>query len=96
MIMTPTTSMTMTPMTTTTTITITMMMMMMTKTIATRIKALAVNHDASPLGWSQIWSQRFSDAANHSRISTSDALPSLPWAQGVTRDVIRLHCRIDT
>jgi hypothetical protein len=38
----------MTPMTTTTTIT--MMMIMMAKTIATSIKALAVNHYGSPLG----------------------------------------------
>jgi hypothetical protein len=43
---------------------------------------IAAAFHASPLGWSQIWSQRFSDAANHSRISTSKALPSLPWAQG--------------
>ncbi len=48
-----------------------------------RLRLIAINHDASPLGWSQNWSQRFSDAANHSRISTSKALQSLPWAQEV-------------
>jgi hypothetical protein len=74
MIMSPT--MSMTPMTTTT------MMMLTAKTIATSIKAFAVNHDASPLGWSQIWSHLLATAANHSRIGTSKAPRGLPWAQG--------------
>jgi hypothetical protein len=81
MIMIPTTSMTMTPMSTTTTTTTTMVMMMMT--IATSIKALAVSHDASPLGWSQNWSHPFASVVNHSETSTSEALLGLLWAQGV-------------
>ena len=52
-------------------------------TIKRFLPSLAVSNDVSPLGWSQNWSQRFSNAANHSEISTSEALPSLPWAQGV-------------
>ena len=43
---------------------------------------VAQRHDASPLGWSQIWSHLLANAANHSGISTFRALPSLPWAQG--------------
>ena len=48
-----------------------------------RTPLVAQRHNVSPLGWSQIWSQRFSDAANHWEIRASEALPSLPWAQGV-------------
>ena len=44
---------------------------------------LAFGNDASPLGWSQIWSHSFSNAANHSGNSTFRALLGLPWAQGV-------------
>ena len=44
---------------------------------------VALRHDASPLGWSQIWSHLLANAANHSRISTSKAIRRLPWAQGV-------------
>ena len=75
--------MSMTPMTTTT------MMMMTAKTIATSIKAFAVNHDASPRGWSQNWSHLLATAANHSGISTSKALRGLPWAQGVAPEARR-------
>ncbi len=44
--------------------------------------SLAVSNNASPFGWSQIWSHLLESAANRSEISTSEALPSLPWAQG--------------
>jgi hypothetical protein len=47
------------------------------------LPSLAVSTDASPLGWSQIWSHLRAGAANHSRIRPSKALQSLPWAQGV-------------
>jgi hypothetical protein len=47
------------------------------------LPSLAVSTDASPHGWSQIWSHLPANAANHSRISTSHALRGLPWAQGV-------------
>ena len=47
------------------------------------LPSLAVSSDASPHGWSQIWSHLLANAANHSRISTSKALRGLPWAQGV-------------
>ena len=43
---------------------------------------LAVSNDASPIGWSQIWSHLLLNAANHSRISPSKAILGLPWAQG--------------
>jgi hypothetical protein len=42
-----------------------------------------VSHDALPHRWAQNWAHPFSDAANHSRISTFRGRPSLPWAQGV-------------
>ena len=45
--------------------------------------SLAVKNSASPRGWSQKWAHELSTAANCSEISTSNALPSLPWAQGV-------------
>jgi hypothetical protein len=45
--------------------------------------SLAVRNSASPRGWSQKWAHELSTAANHSEISTSKALPSVPWAQGV-------------
>jgi hypothetical protein len=48
-----------------------------------QLPSLAVSNDASPTGWSQNWSHLLANAANHSRITTSKALPSLPWAQGV-------------
>ena len=51
--------------------------------IGRSLPSLAVSNDASPHGWSQNWSQRFSNAASHSRISTLNALLGLPWAQGV-------------
>jgi len=44
---------------------------------------LALSNDAKPLDWAQNWAHEFSDAANHSGISTFPGLPSLPWAQGV-------------
>ena len=47
------------------------------------LPSLAVSNDASPLGWSQNWSHLLATAANHSRITTSNALRGLPWAQGV-------------
>jgi len=46
------------------------------------LPSLAVSNDAAPLGWSQNWSHLLATAANHSRITTSNALQSLPWAQG--------------
>ena len=52
-------------------------------TITRLLPSLAVSNDASPHGWSQNWSHLLATAANHSRISTSKALQSLPWAQGV-------------
>ena len=52
-------------------------------TLECLLPLLAVSNDASPLGWSQIWSHLLPNPANHSRISTSEAVPSLPWAQGV-------------
>ncbi len=45
--------------------------------------SLALSNDASPPGWSRIWSHLLANAANHSRISTSKAIRGLPWAQGV-------------
>ena len=48
-----------------------------------RSPLMAWRSGASPLGWSQIWSHLLANAANHSEISTSDALLGLPWAQGV-------------
>src|SRR4026209_442399 len=48
----------------------------------TRLPGVAINHDVSPLGWSQIWSHLLASAANHSEIITSRALRGLPWAQG--------------
>jgi hypothetical protein len=55
------------------------------KTMPTRepLPLFAVSSDASPLGWAQNWAHEFSDAANHSGISTFRGRPSLPWAQGV-------------
>ena len=47
------------------------------------LPSLAVSNDASPHGWSQNWSHLPATAANHSRITTSNALRGLPWAQGV-------------
>ena len=47
------------------------------------LPSLAVSNDVSPLWWSQNWSHPFADAANHSRISTFEALRGLSWAQGV-------------
>ena len=44
--------------------------------------AVTTRHDTSPLGWSQDWSHPLASAANHSEISASEGLPSLPWAQG--------------
>ena len=52
-------------------------------TWARLLPQLAASNDASPRGWAQNWAHPFSDAANHSRISTFRGLPSLPWAQGV-------------
>ncbi len=49
----------------------------------TRLPRIATYHDASPLGWSQIWSHLLANAANRLEISTSEALLGLPWAQGV-------------
>jgi hypothetical protein len=51
--------------------------------IARFMPSLAVSHDASPRGWSQNWSHLLASAANHSSISTLEALRGLPWAQGV-------------
>ena len=45
--------------------------------------SLAVKNSASPKGWSQKWAHKLSTTANHSRITTSNALRGLPWAQGV-------------
>jgi hypothetical protein len=39
--------------------------------------------DASPRGWAQNLGSQILGAANHSRNDTSNATPSLPWAQGV-------------
>ena len=47
------------------------------------LPSLAVRYDVSPVGWSQNWSHLLATAANHSRITTSNALRGLPWAQGV-------------
>jgi hypothetical protein len=47
------------------------------------LPSIAVRYGASPLGWSQNWSHPSAKAANHSRITTSKALQSLPWAQGL-------------
>ena len=52
-------------------------------TIECLLPFLAVRNDASPHGWSQIWSHLLANAANHSRISSSKAPRGLPWAQGV-------------
>ena len=52
-------------------------------TCARLLPQLAASNDASPHGWAQNWAHPFSDAANHSRISTFRGRPSLPWAQGV-------------
>ena len=48
-----------------------------------RLPLVACRHGASLLGWAQIWSHEFSDVANRSKNSTSHALLSLPWAQGL-------------
>ena len=45
--------------------------------------SLAVKNSASPKGWSQKWAHELSTTATYSEISTSKALPSVPWAQGV-------------
>ena len=47
------------------------------------LPSLAVSNAASPHGWSQNWSHLLATAANYSRITTSNALRGLPWAQGV-------------
>jgi len=44
--------------------------------------SLAVKNGPSPKGWSQKWAHELSTTANYSEISTSNARPSLPWAQG--------------
>ena len=40
------------------------------------LPSFAVSNDASPLGWSQNWSQPLATAANHSGISTFRASPA--------------------
>jgi len=44
--------------------------------------SLAVRNSSSPKGWSQKWAHELSRAVNYSEISASNALSSLPWAQG--------------
>jgi hypothetical protein len=51
-------------------------------TCARLLPQLAASNDASPHEWAQNWAHPFSDAANHSKISTFRGRPSLP-AQGV-------------
>src|SRR4051794_36838755 len=47
------------------------------------LPSLAVSNDTAPHAWSQNWSHVLATAANHSRVTTSNALRGLPWAQGV-------------
>ena len=44
---------------------------------------VAVGTSAWPHGWAQNWAHELLDPANRSINSTSNATPSLPWAQGV-------------
>ena len=45
--------------------------------------AVAAKSSWSPCEWAQNWAHEFLDAANGSTKSTSEGVPSLPWAQGV-------------
>ena len=43
---------------------------------------LAARHDALPIEWAQNWAHKFSDAANHSEISTFRGRPQLALGAG--------------